>query len=215
MESSPSFVFVGGLRRVFGSDGTSRVITPIFGLSYLFRVPLMIFRGLFKKKQQAETKQLDVLYQSITHIMPYAQIDWEKKIQVVQKTSRFQACALLVSGTFHQSMFFFWQMFVLQRTPLQIQVRSSMKHGIQLALEHRRRFAPWKNPGVFFFPEAETIEIGDPRSQRKGEGCSCWGAKICKPPSFLGGLQTNQHRVCWNFWVANFYDFVDLAFCCY
>ena len=142
MESSPSFVFVGGLRRVFGSDGTSRVITPIFGLSYLFRVPLMIFRGLFKKKQQAETKQLDVLYQSITHIMPYAQIDWEKKIQVVQKTSRFQACALLVSGTFHQSMVFFWQMFVLQRTPLQIQVRSSMKHGIQLALEHRRRFVP-------------------------------------------------------------------------
>jgi len=45
----------------------------------------MIFRGLFKKKQQAETKQLDVLYQSITHIMPYAQIFGRKKSKWCKK----------------------------------------------------------------------------------------------------------------------------------
>lgn len=52
---------------------------------------------------------------------------------------------------------------------------------------HRSFFAPWKKPWWYFMPRG--LDHRNWRSQisAKGEACSCWGAKICKPPIFLGG----------------------------
>lgn len=197
MESSPSFVFCGRTTSRIWLGWHIPCNYPIFGLSYLFRVPLMIFRGLFKKKQQAETKQLDVLYQSITHIMPYAQIFGRKKSKWCKKPpdsklARFWFRALSINQWF----------FLADVCPQEPLYRSKLDLQWNMASNWHWSIAAFlllEKTLVVFYPRdlPSKSEIPDP--SLRGKLVLVGGRKKCVNLQFFLGVKTKQHRVCWNF----------------